>query len=86
MSKGSIPSYIVDRIFSFYWKTQLTFITKTFLEEHAAQKQKGGKVSKLAFQKLVDALYEGVIEIVDGKGKNREMIGSPKNIGIKYSS
>jgi len=35
---------------------------------------------------LVDALYEGVIEIVDGKGKNREMIGSPKNIGIKYSS
>lgn len=49
MSKGSIPSYIVDRIFSFYWKTQLTFITKTFLEEHVVQKQKGGKVSKLAF-------------------------------------
>lgn len=31
MSKGSIPYYIVDRIFSFYWRTQLTFITKTFL-------------------------------------------------------
>lgn len=61
MSKGSIPYYIVDKIFSFYWKTQLTFITKVYLEDHIAQKQKGGKTSKLAFEKLVDVLYDGVV-------------------------
>jgi hypothetical protein len=49
MSKGEIPGYIVDRIFSFYWKTQLTFITKTFLEDHIACRQRGGRTAKLAF-------------------------------------
>jgi hypothetical protein len=49
MSKGEIPYYLVDKVFSFYWKTQLTFITKIFLEDHVATKQKGGKNAKLAF-------------------------------------
>jgi len=61
MSKGEIPYYLVDKIFGFNWKTQLTYLAKAFLDEHAYHKQKGGKNSKLAFEKLLDSLYEGLV-------------------------
>lgn len=78
MSKGEIPFYLVDRIFSFYWKTQLTFLVKVFLDEHVAARQRGGKVAKELFERMVDQLYEGlVVEILEHKPSSSKSITSP---------
>ena len=53
MGKGEIPLYIVERIFGFYWKTQVTYMTKVFLSEHVINKQKGGKKTERRTRKLI---------------------------------
>ncbi len=57
ISMGEIPNSILIQIFAVYWKTQLTFITGTFIKEC-----KPGKLHKSVFEIFLDELLKKIME------------------------